>query len=109
MGRIQGRIILSGYAKLPSNTAAQKLYDQLVVVADVDFDTGLIMEAECTMATELGKRFVRTMLRGHNLNNGVEPLLEEIDLRYYGHLKRAMLSAIREIGQQYAELKKENQ
>ena len=108
MGKISGHILLAGYAKLPTNTTAQKMFDQMVVVADVDFESGIILDVDCTMATDLGKRFVLTIMKGYCLQNGSEKLLEEINLKYYGHLKKALLTAIREIGRQYSELKKEN-
>lgn len=108
MGKVSGRILLAGYAKLPSNTTASKMFDQLVVVADVDYESGVVLDVDCSMATELGRRFVQTMMKGYNLNVGIDSLLEDINLKYYGHLKRALLTAVREIGQQYADLRKEN-
>jgi hypothetical protein len=108
MGKVSGRILLAGYAKLPTNTAAQKMFDQMVVVADVDFESGIVLDVDCAMATDLARRFVQTMMKGYNLNTGIDNLIEEINLKYYGHLKRALLTAVREIGQQYADLKKEN-
>ena len=105
MNEPRGRVLLSGYAKLPSNTAAQKLYDQLVVVVDVDLESGIVLEADCTMATDLGKRFVSTILKGYNLNHGADALLDVISVRYYGHLKKALLTAVKEICQHYAELR----
>ncbi len=108
MSKLTGNILLSGYAKLPSNTAAQKMYDQLVVVVSIDFESGIVLEADCTMATDLGKRFVSTMMRGYDLNRGPDDLLEAINLRYYGHLKKALLTAIREVCQHYTELKQDH-
>lgn len=105
MNKLTGNILLSGYAKLPSNTAAQKMYDQLVVVVNVDFESGIVLEVDCTMATDLGKRFVSTMMKGYDLHRGPDALLEAINLRYYGHLKKALLTAIREVCQHYADLK----
>ncbi len=99
---------MSGYAKLPTNTTAQKLYDQLVVVVSADYETGIVLDVDCTMATDLGKRFVCTLMQGYDLNRGAGPLLEAIDLRYYGHLKKALLAAAKEICQHYTDLKSES-
>lgn len=49
-------IFLSGYAKLPDNTTAQKLYSHLVLVVTVRVPEGIIQDVDCTMATELGRR-----------------------------------------------------
>ena len=107
MSQITGHILLAGYSKLPTNTAAQKMYEQLVVVADVDFESGIILDVDCSMATDLGKRFVLQMMKGYNLTDGPDALLEALNLHYYGHLKRALLNAVREICQQYLDLKGE--
>ena len=104
MSKITGHILLSGYAKLPSNTAAQKLFDQLVVVVNVDFESGIVLDVDCTMATDLGKRFVTTMMKGYDLNRGSDALLEAINPRYFGPLKNALLTAVREIFQHYYDL-----
>ena len=105
MDKLTGPIFLSGYAKLPSNTAAQKMYDQLVVVAQVDYETGIVLEADCSMATALGRRFVSDLMRGRDLNKGPDALLQSINQRYYGHLKKALLTAVKEIFLHYSELK----
>lgn len=58
------KVFLSGYAKLPDNTTAQKLYNHLVLVVTAESSTGTILDADCTMATELGRRFIRELLGG---------------------------------------------
>ena len=45
-------IFLSGYAKLPDNTTAQKLYSHLVLVVTVRVPEGIIQDVDCTMATD---------------------------------------------------------
>ena len=105
MSKLSGHILLAGYSKPPTDTAAKKLYETLVVVADVDYQTGIILDVDCTMATDLGKRFVLQMMKGYNLSQGVEDLVEAINTHYFGHLKNALLNAVREIGRQYLDLK----
>ena len=58
------KVFLSGYAKLPDNTTAQKLYSHLVLVVTAEMPGGIIQDADCTMATELGRRFIRELLTG---------------------------------------------
>lgn len=48
------KVFLSGYAKLPDNTTAQKLYNHLVLVVTAESSTGTILDADCTMATRVG-------------------------------------------------------
>ena len=85
------KVFLSGYAKLPDNTTAQKLYSHLVLVVTAEMPGGIIQDADCTMATELGRRFIRELLTGH-------------DLTYHGHLRKALQTCIKGICLQFGEL-----
>ena len=68
------KVFLSGYAKLPENTTAQKLYNHLVLVVTVQTPQGTILDADCTMATQLGRQFIQELLAGYDLHRGPEPL-----------------------------------
>lgn len=95
--------LFSGYARLPSNTTAQKIYEELALVVVIDMNTGVVHNAECTMVTGLAKEFVSNLIIGYDMNQGIEPLVKEMEHRYQGHLKKALASSVRMIGAQYAE------
>ncbi len=97
-------VLFSGYARLPSNTTAQKFYEELAMVAVIDMNTGVIHNVECTMVTGLAKDFVREIIVGYDMNRGVDDLLKKLEYKYQGHLKKALASAMKMIGTQYAEL-----
>lgn len=99
-------VLFSGYARLPSNTTAQKFYEELAMVAVIDMNTGVIHNVECTMVTGLAKEFVRELIVGYDMNRGVEELLKTLEYKYQGHLKKALASAVKMIGTQYSELVK---
>ncbi len=95
--------LFSGYARLPSNTTAQKIYEELVLVMVIDMNTGVVHNAECTMVTGLAKEFVSGLIVGYDMNQGIEPLVKTLEHKYQGHLKKALASSMRMIGAQYAE------
>lgn len=97
-------IFLSGYAKLPEHTTAQKLYDHLVLVVTADKQSGAILDADCTLATELGRSFIRDLLCGYDLHRGAIPLIESLNQSYYGHLRKSLQTCIKGICLQYSEL-----
>ncbi len=99
-------VLFSGYAKLPSNTTAQKIYDELALVVIIDLETGVIHSAECTMVTGIAKDFVNSMLVGYNMERGIEPLVATVEHKYHGHLKRALVTAIKMVGSEYSEMRK---
>lgn len=96
-------VLFSGYARMPLNTTAQKIYEELALVAVIDMNTGVIHDVECTMVTGLAKEFVSSLIVGYDMKKGVDDLLKTLDYKYQGHLKKALASAIRMIGAQYAE------
>ena len=98
------KVFLSGYAKLPDNTTAQKLYDHLVVVVTAQVPDGKILDADCTMATGLGRQFIQELLTGYDLNRGPEPLLDMLNRSYYGHLRKALQTCLKNICTQFSDL-----
>lgn len=98
------KVFLSGYAKLPENTTAQKLYNHLVLVVTVQLPQGIIQDADCTMATQLGRAFIQELLAGYDLHRGPEPLTALLAQSYYGHLRRALQTCIKGICLQFDQL-----
>lgn len=102
-------ILLSSYVKLPTNTTAQKVYDQLVLVAVVENDTGRITKVDCSMVTELAKNFLNQIMVGYNLDAGASDLQEMLERWYFGHLKKALLTAVKLLSIEYDKYKMQNE
>lgn len=97
-------IFVTGYAKLPQGITAAELYSIIAVGMMVDRDTGLIADVDCTLATEMGKNFVKNLVIGKNLNE-VDAIDAEFNLNYYGSAKKALISAIRTCNEKYRQIK----
>ena len=94
-------VLLSGYAKLPTSTTVEAVYDILVVAVLFDKRTGVIVEAEASMVTDLTKRYISRLLVGYNLNDGPDDLMEIFENYYYGNAKRALETALRSVFLKY--------
>lgn len=101
-------ILFTGYAKLPSNITAGELYKVVGVVVVIDMEREMITEADCTLATELARRYASEAMLGYNLRNGIEPLLRHIDQIYQGSAKKAIITALRVIHDKYRSYKEGN-
>jgi hypothetical protein len=88
-------ILFSGYAKLPTGITATELYRVIGLVILVDMDTETIVEADCTLATQVARHHVSDILLGQSLKNGPESLVRLIDQVYQGSAKKAIITAIR--------------
>ena len=94
-------VLFSGYAKLPASITASELYKTVAITVLVNVDTGLIIEADCTLATHLASKHISHAINGYNLNDGPEPLCQMIDRIYQGNAKKAITTAIRIICDKY--------
>ena len=94
-------VLFSGYAKLPAGITASELYKTVAITVLVNVETGLIIEADCTLATHLASKYISHAINGYNLNDGPEPLCHIIDRIYQGNAKKAITTAIRIICDKY--------
>jgi len=98
------RVLFSGYAKLPTGITASEIYKVIGVVISIDEDTALIMEADCTLATEVARKHVSSILIGKSINNP-DQLVRIVDKTYQGSAKKAIITAIRIIYDKYRSYK----
>lgn len=97
--------LIAGYAKLPSNITSEEVYKILAVVVVTDMHTGEITEAECSVVTTVAKNFVASLMKGYNMNDGSETLIQRFDTLYHGQAKKAIETSIKMIFSKYDELK----
>jgi len=100
-------VLFSGYAKLPVGITATEMYKLAGIVVVVDVTTGVITDADCTLATELARRHVSKYMVGYNLNDGPEGLQTVLERQYQGSAKKALYTAIRIICDKYNSFKAE--
>lgn len=48
-------VLIAGHAKLPARMAAKSIFETLTITAEVDKKYGVIIDANCTLATEHGR------------------------------------------------------
>ncbi len=94
-------ILFSGYAKLPTGITASEMYKVVGIILTVNVDTGLIVEADCTLATGLARRHVSNILVGKSLKHGPDQILHLVDQTYQGSAKKAIITALRIIYDKY--------
>lgn len=98
------RILFSGYAKLPAGITASEVYKVIGVVVTIDEDTETILEADCTLTTELARKHLSSILVGKSIANP-ESLVKVVDKTYQGSAKKAIITAIRIIYDKYRSYK----
>lgn len=89
----ENEIFISGYAKLPSQITASKLYEVIAIALIIDRNSGQIIKADCSLATNLAIEFVRDLLINENINE-IQKIQERLNNYYYGSAKKALITAI---------------
>jgi hypothetical protein len=99
-------IFFAGKARPGEGLTAEKLYGVLTIGLEVDMENGNILEADCTLSTEVAKKFFSKIVKGYSLENGIEPLLRNLNERYHGDVGRALGAALKNIFREYQDIKK---
>ncbi|MGE5484724.1 MAG: DUF3870 domain-containing protein [Ignavibacteriales bacterium] len=101
----ENTVFITGYARIPQGITANQLYRVLGIGVEVDPATGVILDADCTLATSVGRRFFSKLAIGYNLDDGIESLVAMFEERYHGSAQKAIIAALRVIGQRYEAFK----
>jgi hypothetical protein len=92
---------IAGHAKLPQGMAARNVYESLTITLEVDFKYGVIIDASCTLVTEHGRDYIRRLLRGYCLNDGIDELVGRLKMYYRGKAGNAIQAAIMDVYAQF--------
>ncbi|MDA2917465.1 DUF3870 domain-containing protein [Nitrospinae bacterium AH_259_B05_G02_I21] len=104
--RAKNTIICAGYARLPKSVTADHSYGVLGVELEVDPSDSKVVDAACTIVPSLGERFILDLLIGYDLEEGIDPIVSEIQKRYFNVAQKAVISAIDEAYRKYLEFKR---
>ncbi|HWR29134.1 MAG TPA: DUF3870 domain-containing protein [Negativicutes bacterium] len=97
----EGLVLFSGYAKLPVGITASEMYKVIGVILVIRVETGEIVEADCTLATNVAREYVARILTGQSLKHGPDGVLRNVDKRYQGSAKKAIMTSLRIIYDKY--------
>lgn len=94
MINLKNEVFVTGYAKLPQGITASELYSVICVGLLVDKETGIVLDAECSLVTSLARRVFKELVVNHNLRN-IEEIENGFTKHYFGSAKKALISATR--------------
>lgn len=91
---------ISGHARLPKTVTAQHVYETVGLTLEIEPRYLVIVDASATFITQHARSFVRSLLVGHSLQDGIEPLMRDIERYYHSGSQRALLAALTDIWDQ---------
>lgn len=96
-------IFVTGYAKLPQGITAQELYSVIAVGLVIDRESGMILNADCTLATDLAKNFVKRILVGTSIND-IELLEYRFKTLYFGSARKSIISGLKTCHEKFKQI-----
>jgi hypothetical protein len=95
MGKISKNIVLFGGNSLPpSSIPIYEAFRQIGCILYVDMNTHKIEQASFTTVNSLTNEFLSDILIGHNLKDGIAPLIKEITERAQLASQKAFIKAL---------------
>mgnify|MGYP000847788764 CR=1 FL=1 len=99
--------IFSGHAQLPEGTDLYENYKYMTVLMEVDIETGLVVNCVVPVYCKLHNDFVADMMQNRCLDDGLEPIIAEVEARVHTLSKRAFIAALQVIYNRYTMLKRQ--
>ncbi|HIU64699.1 MAG TPA: DUF3870 domain-containing protein [Candidatus Avacidaminococcus intestinavium] len=94
-------VLFSGYAKLPVGITASEVYKIIGLIVVVDIKTGVIIDADCTLATRAAREYLTKLMMGYDLDYGPEGMQAILEKQYQSSAKKAISTAFRIIHDKY--------
>lgn len=94
-------LFFTGYARLPGGITASRLSEVVGVGLEVDPATGMVINAECTLATALAREFFRRLVVGNRLEDDFAAVVRTIERRYHGSAQKALVTALKAALEKY--------
>lgn len=94
-------ILVTGYAPAPKGSSMYEAYKTAGVVLEIDPKNQRLVRAEFTFVTDLAKDYVSRLVNGYDLSQGIEPLIERIQMHYFTPSTDAVIMALRVAYQRY--------
>lgn len=101
------KVFVTGYAKFPSDITGNKVYEEIAVGLIVIKKSGLIIDADFSLVTRTGKKFMTDFLVDRNLYE-VKKISAELRKYYYGQAQKAIIAALKSAKRQFVSKTEEN-
>lgn len=87
-------VFVTGYSKVPKGITIAEMYSVIVVSMVVDPTSHKIIDADCSLITDLSKKYVKEILIGKDLKS-FDLIETDFKGHYFGSAKKALITASR--------------
>ncbi|SCM82425.1 conserved hypothetical protein [uncultured Sporomusa sp.] len=99
-------IFITGQAKPSKEDAISTVYNVFFLSFIVDTETDLIVDVTCNTVRTMTQDFIRSLLIGQNLANGIDGMVRDIQQRFFGLVQKTLIVALKDAHNRYMMVKK---
>lgn len=93
-------VLLCSQARLPQEMTPPALFIIFVVA---EKEEGRVLEVGCCPTAPLLERFLQEVMTGRSLVREMEDILQQVESRFFNRMKRAVLTAVKDLQTQFLE------
>lgn len=105
MPSFAGCVYVTGNARSPERSTVGCLYEVFAVELVIHIGTDIVEDASCTLVTELGRSFVRSLLISRNFVKEFETIVGDINNYYQAVPQKTLIAALKDAYNKYQSCK----
>ena len=98
------KVVITGHAIAPQGTVMFETKKLITVALEIEWETGIILNAESTFMTNLCNQFFREIVIGKNFTEDYEQIKEQVVRDIHIDSKKALLKALSVANERYKSL-----
>ncbi|SKC38643.1 DUF3870 domain-containing protein [Maledivibacter halophilus] len=95
-----------GDSKTATNNPITAQFNAYFIALIIDMESEMILDMGVSTILEETRNFVKSIFIGYSMKRGEEPLIEEIEQRYYGSSKKALIVAWKDAYKKYVQIRR---
>ena len=101
-------IFIIGDARTQEDNPITYRYNKFFIAFVVELTTGKIIKTECSTTLNLTNEFLNDIFNGKIIDKDLDLIEEEIEKRYFGSSKKAVIVALKDAVKKYYAIKNNN-
>ena len=87
-------IVIAGFGRLPQNITGKNPSSYIAVEFEIEPADSKIVDIYCTLLPFVEKEILYKACLGNKIGAGIEEAIEQLDKRFFGATKRAIITAL---------------
>lgn len=97
----QNTVFVSGYTQAPKGTKLHEVGSILGVMLEINRENHIIVDAECTFYSQLGKNYFKKLMIGYNFRDELDKIIEAIEANLLIPTANSIIVALKITHQRY--------